>query len=87
VGEALIMTGLGLAVAIPAVMAYNLYTRRNRVIASQLDAFAGELCTFVAMGQPLGAPITTAHAATPPVDRASDAATTGLARHSGPVAA
>ena len=54
VGEALIMTGLGLAVAIPAVMAYNVYTRRNRVIASRLDAFAYELHTFVAMGQPLG---------------------------------
>ena len=54
VGEALIMTGLGLAVAIPAVMAYNVYTRRNRVTASRLDAFAYELHTFVAMGQPLG---------------------------------
>ena len=90
VGEALIMTGLGLAVAIPAVMAYNLYTRRNRVIASQLDAFAGELCTFVAMGQPLGAPTTANDAAMPPGDRrstASEAEATGLARHSGPVAA
>lgn len=65
VGEALIMTGLGLAVAIPAVMAYNLYTRRNRVITSQLDAFAGELHTFVALGQPLGAPTAGVEAATP----------------------
>ena len=31
VGEALIMTALGLAVAIPAVLAYNAFTRRNRV--------------------------------------------------------
>ncbi|MBC7735553.1 MAG: MotA/TolQ/ExbB proton channel family protein [Bacteriovorax sp.] len=54
VGEALIMTGLGLAVAIPAVMGYNWLTRSNRVMVGRLDAFAYELHTFVAMGQPLG---------------------------------
>ncbi|MFM9915834.1 MAG: MotA/TolQ/ExbB proton channel family protein [Rhizobacter sp.] len=77
VGEALIMTGLGLAVAVPAVMAYNVCTRRNRVIASKLDAFAGELHTFVTMGQPLS--IRTS----PPPTAASGA----TARRSGPVAA
>jgi len=55
VGEALIMTGLGLAVAIPAVMGYNWLTRANRVMIGKLDAFAYELHTFVSMGQPLGA--------------------------------
>ena len=55
VGEALIMTGLGLAVAIPAVVGYNWLTRANRVIVSRLDAFAYELHTFVSMGQPLSA--------------------------------
>ncbi len=54
VGEALIMTGLGLAVAIPAVMGYNWLTRANRVMAAKLDAFAYELLTFVSMGQALG---------------------------------
>jgi biopolymer transport protein ExbB len=54
VGEALIMTGLGLAVAIPAVMGYNWLTRSNRVMVAKLDAFAYELHTFVSMGQPLG---------------------------------
>ena len=54
VGEALIMTGLGLAVAIPAVMGYNWLTRSNRVMAAKLDAFAYELHTFVSMGQALG---------------------------------
>ncbi len=54
VGEALIMTGLGLAVAIPAVMGYNWLARANRVLAGKLDAFAYELHTFVSMGQPLG---------------------------------
>jgi biopolymer transport protein ExbB len=55
VGEALIMTGLGLAVAIPAVVGYNALVRANRVTLSRLDAFAYELHTFVAMGQPLQA--------------------------------
>ncbi|WP_295640688.1 MotA/TolQ/ExbB proton channel family protein [uncultured Methylibium sp.] len=53
VGEALIMTGIGLAVAIPAVMAYNAFTRSNRVLNAKLDAFAFELLTFLAMGTPL----------------------------------
>lgn len=55
VGEALIMTGIGLAVAIPAVMGYNWVTRSNRVLASRLDAFAFELFTFLSMGQKLSA--------------------------------
>ena len=54
VGEALIMTGLGLAVAIPAVVGYNMLTRANRVLLARLDAFAYELHTFVSMGQALG---------------------------------
>ena len=54
VGEALIMTGLGLAVAIPAVVGYNALVRANRVLLAKLDAFAYELHTFVSMGQPLG---------------------------------
>ncbi len=54
VGEALIMTGLGLAVAIPAVVGYNAFTRANRVLAAKLDAFAYELHTFVSMGHSIG---------------------------------
>jgi len=53
VGEALIMTGLGLAVALPAVMGYNWLTRSNRVLTSKLDAFAFELSTFLSTGQTL----------------------------------
>ena len=37
VGEALIMTGLGLAVAIPAVLAYNICLRANRRLAHELQ--------------------------------------------------
>ena len=43
VGEALIMTALGLAVAIPAVLAYNAFVRANRVVLTRLDAFAHDL--------------------------------------------
>ncbi len=43
VGEALIMTALGLAVAIPAVLAYNAFVRANRVVLARLDAFAHDL--------------------------------------------
>ncbi|WP_245932685.1 MotA/TolQ/ExbB proton channel family protein [Aquabacterium olei] len=53
VGEALIMTGVGLAVAIPAVMAYNWLTRSNRVWGARLDAFAFELFAFLSTGQTL----------------------------------
>jgi biopolymer transport protein ExbB len=51
VGEALIMTGLGLAVAIPAVLAYNAFVRKNRVFLSRLDAFAHDLFAFLTTGQ------------------------------------
>lgn len=67
VGEALIMTGLGLAVAIPAVMGYNWLTRSNRVILSKLDAFAYELHTFVSMGQPLSSEAAPLHSPRNPV--------------------
>jgi biopolymer transport protein ExbB len=50
VGEALIMTALGLAVAIPAVLAYNALVRRNRLVLAQLDAFAHDLFAFLATG-------------------------------------
>jgi len=53
VGEALIMTGIGLAVALPAVMGYNWLTRANRVLSARLDAFAFELLTFLSTGRAL----------------------------------
>ncbi len=55
VGEALIMTAIGLAVAVPAVVAYNAISRNNRVLNAKLDAFAFELLTFLSMGQSLHA--------------------------------
>ncbi len=47
VGEALIMTALGLFVAVPAVMIYNMVVRRNRVIMDKIRAFAGDLQTYL----------------------------------------
>jgi biopolymer transport protein ExbB len=50
VGEALIMTACGLAVAIPAVLAYNAFVRANRLTLSELDGFAHDLHTFLVTG-------------------------------------
>ncbi len=50
VGEALIMTALGLAVAIPAVLAYNGFVRSNRLVLAKLDAFAHDLFAFLTTG-------------------------------------
>ncbi|PIV33569.1 MAG: biopolymer transporter ExbB, partial [Lysobacterales bacterium CG02_land_8_20_14_3_00_62_12] len=50
VGEALIMTALGLGVAIPAVLAYNFFNRSNHKINSRFDEFAHDLHDFFATG-------------------------------------
>lgn len=55
VGEALIMTALGLAVAIPAVLAYNAFNRRNRMWLARLDAFAHDLYVLTTVGPEPGA--------------------------------
>jgi biopolymer transport protein ExbB len=54
VGEALIMTALGLTVAIPAVLAYNAFTRVNRVTLAELDAFAHDLHAYLTTGARVG---------------------------------
>jgi biopolymer transport protein ExbB len=50
VGEALIMTALGLAVAIPAVLAYNFFNRAKRQVLTELDGFAHDLFAFMSTG-------------------------------------
>ncbi|TGN99799.1 hypothetical protein PN36_33430 [Candidatus Thiomargarita nelsonii] len=50
VGEALIMTALGLAVAIPAVLAYNALVRGNRAFLNKLEGFAHDLHTYLSTG-------------------------------------
>jgi biopolymer transport protein ExbB len=43
VGEALIMTAIGLAVAVPAVLGYNWLIRRNKAAMERVRAFAADL--------------------------------------------
>lgn len=54
VGEALIMTAVGLFVAIPAVLAYNYFVRRNRITNQKFDSFAHDLHDFFATGARVG---------------------------------
>jgi biopolymer transport protein ExbB len=50
VGEALIMTAIGLFVAIPAVLAYNAFNRVQRLIIADVDGFAHDLLMYFTMG-------------------------------------
>jgi biopolymer transport protein ExbB len=50
VGEALIMTAFGLAVAIPAVLGYNALIRGNRIFLNKLEGFAHDLHTCLNTG-------------------------------------
>ena len=50
VGEALIMTAIGLAVAIPAAISYNAFARANRNTLSALNSFAHDVFTFLSIG-------------------------------------
>ena len=55
VGEALIMTAIGLAVAVPAVLGYNWLVRRNKVTMESVRRFGGDL-HGVLMGARMSAP-------------------------------
>src|SRR5204863_7742381 len=50
VGEALIMTALGLAVAIPAVLGYNALVRGNKSVLIALNSFAHDLHAYFVTG-------------------------------------
>jgi biopolymer transport protein ExbB len=50
IGEALIMTALGLAVAIPAVLGYNALVRGNKFIITKLNRFAHDLHAYLVTG-------------------------------------
>ena len=69
VGEALIMTAIGLAVAVPAVLGYNWLVRRNKVTMEAVRRFGAEL-----HGVLMGAKITTT-----PAPKIGTAATTAAA--------
>lgn len=53
VGEALIMTAFGLAVAIPAVLGYNALTRANKSIIGRMNHFAHQLHAYFLTGAPV----------------------------------
>ena len=50
IGEALIMTALGLAVAIPAVLGYNALVRGNKSVLFKLNRFAHDLHAYLVTG-------------------------------------
>src|SRR3984885_2393970 len=54
VGEALIMTALGLFVAVPAVMGYNWLLTRNRTLQESLRNFAADLHAYLVGGARVG---------------------------------
>jgi len=82
VGEALIMTALGLIVAVPAVLAYNWLIRRNKSVLEDLAAFTNDLNGYIAssgkvkpnLGNPGGAQTKSAAA---PTQRGSEPLRTG----------
>ena len=53
VGEALIMTAFGLAVAIPAVLGYNAFIRSNKGVSNKLNRFARQLHAYFLTGSPV----------------------------------
>jgi biopolymer transport protein ExbB len=68
VGEALIMTALGLAVAVPAVMGYNWLMRRNKAVLEELARFSNDLHGYMMSGgsvKPITAGAAAAAAARP----------------------
>ena len=73
IGEALIMTALGLFVAVPAVMGYNWLLRRNKDIQEKLRYFTADLHSYLVSGARLE---TQAPAATPRPGAAAAAAGT-----------
>lgn len=46
IGEALVATGLGIAVAVPAVLAYNYFIRKVKTVGAELDDFATDLVSL-----------------------------------------
>lgn len=50
IGEALIMTALGLAVAIPAVLGFNALNRANKLFVADLNRFGNDLLAYFVTG-------------------------------------
>src|ERR1700735_4471626 len=54
VGEALIMTAIGLVVAVPAVLGYNVLLRRNKTVQERVSHFTHELHAYLISGVKMG---------------------------------
>ena len=85
VGEALIMTALGLVVAVPAVLAYNWLIRRNKTVTEDLSAFTNDVHGYLASNgavKPLMSGVTKTSAQTKsaaaPTQRGSEPVRPGL---------
>ncbi len=68
VGEALIMTAIGLAVAVPAVLGYNWLVRRNKTAMERVRAFGSDVHSVLLGGgttRVVAAPAVAAATATP----------------------
>jgi biopolymer transport protein ExbB len=50
VGEALIMTAIGLVVAVPAVMGYNWLIQRNKTVVDKVRSFSADLHAYLVSG-------------------------------------
>jgi biopolymer transport protein ExbB len=66
VGEALIMTALGLAVAVPAVLGYNWLIRRNKDVVEKLNNFSADVHGALVSGARIAAPAAAPAAAAAP---------------------
>jgi biopolymer transport protein ExbB len=64
IGETLIMTALGLAVAIPAVLGYNALVRGNKFIIARMNRFAHDLHAYFVTGTRVTPSVQTSHLAT-----------------------
>jgi biopolymer transport protein ExbB len=74
VGEALIMTALGLAVAVPAVLGYNWLIRRNKVVSEQIGNFSNDLHGYLVSNGAVRPQLTAVKTApTPPLKTGSAA--------------
>ena len=69
VGEALIMTALGLAVAVPAVLGYNWLIRRNKEVVEKLNNFSADVHGALVSGARIATPVAAAPVVAKPVAR------------------
>jgi biopolymer transport protein ExbB len=65
VGEALIMTALGLAVAVPAVLGYNWLIRRNKDVNEKISNFSADVHGALVSGSRIAMPVAAKPAAAP----------------------